>query len=112
MIRVKGILAELTFLQSVKEVTVGRRYDPHVRASRRRVRSHRATLSGLQEPKQQTPHARAHVPDLVEEDGAAMRPLEQADLVAMGACEAALDVVEELRFELSWRWFFMVAGDV
>ena len=41
-----------------------------------------------------------------------MRPLEQADLVAMGACEAALDVVEELRFELSWRWFFMVAGDV
>ena len=40
-----------------------------------------------------------HLPDLVEEEGAAVRHREEAFLVAHGAGEGALHVAEEVRLE-------------
>ena len=53
----------------------------------------------LEEAQQHDLHARAHLADFVEEDGAVRRHLEQARLVAIRAGEAAADVAEQLGFE-------------
>ena len=53
----------------------------------------------LQEAQQDALHARAHLPELVEEQGAAVGELQLAQLVAVGAGEAALHVPEQLRLE-------------
>ena len=56
-------------------------------------------LAVLEEPQQQRLHAQAHLADFVEEQRAAVRQLQLAELVAVGAGEAALHVAEQLRFE-------------
>jgi hypothetical protein len=53
----------------------------------------------LEEAQEQRLHAQAHLADLVEEDRAAVRLLEEPRLVAIGAGEAAAHVTEQLRFE-------------
>src|SRR5262249_13624506 len=56
-------------------------------------------------------HAERQLPDLVEEDGAAVRRLEQALAVAVGAGERAADVAEELALEERRRERRAVADD-
>ena len=56
-------------------------------------------FAGLEEAQQHDLHARAHLADFVEEDGAVRRHLEQAGLVAVRAGEAAAHVAEELGLE-------------
>ena len=56
-------------------------------------------FTGLEESQQQALHARRHLPDLVEEDGAVARHLELPGLVAVRAREAALHVPEQLGLE-------------
>ena len=63
------------------------------------VRADGLDLAVLEKPQQQRLHAQAHLADFVEKQRAAMRELELAALVAVGAGEAALDVAEELRLE-------------
>src|SRR2546430_1349497 len=44
-------------------------------------------------------HSQAHLADLVEEDRAPVRHLEQPEVIAIGASETAAHVAEERRFE-------------
>ena len=81
------------------EVAVGGRDDPHVDADRPARATHRLNLAALEEPEKVRLHLQAHFGDLVEEDRPAMRRLEAAHAVAIGASEAAARVAEELGFE-------------
>ena len=63
------------------------------------VGAHPLHLALLQHAQQPHLGRGRHVADLVEEDGAAVRRLEQALLVAGGAGEAALHVAEQLALE-------------
>ena len=96
---IEQVLAELAAVDHSGEVAVGGRNDAHVHTGRRRIRAHGMHLAVLEEAKQHRLHAQRHLRDLVEEDGAAVGLLELADLVAIGAGEAAFHVPEELRFE-------------
>ena len=60
-------------------------------------------LAVLEKPQEQGLHAQAHLADFVQEQRAAVRELELAGLVAVGAGEAALDVPEELGLEERFR---------
>ena len=53
-------------------------------------------LPVFQEPQQERLHAEAHLPDLVQEQRAAVRDLNLPLLVAVGAGKTALDVAEQL----------------
>ena len=81
------------------EVAVGGGDHAHVDARLRLIRPDGLDLAVLEKPQQERLHAQAHLADFVEEQRAAMRELELAALVAVGAGEAALDVSEELRLE-------------
>ena len=96
---VEQVLAERALGDHVLQVAVGRGDDADVHARRRHVGADRHDLAVLEEAQQHRLHAQAHLADLVEEDGALVRLLQLADLVAIGAGEAALHVAEELAFE-------------
>ena len=59
----------------------------------------RLNLAALEEAQQARLHLQAHLADFVEEQRSAMRRLEPADLVAIGAGETATSVPEQLGFE-------------
>ena len=54
------------------------------------------TLAVLEKAEEHRLHPQAHLADFVEEDRAFVGKLKQADLVAMGAGEAAPDMAEQL----------------
>ena len=60
-------------------------------------------LAVLEEPEEQRLHAEAHLAHFVQEQRAAVRELQLAGLVTVGAGEAALHVAEQLRFEKRLR---------
>ncbi len=60
-------------------------------------------FTGFHESQQQPLHPQRHLADFVEKDTAAVRHLELALLVAVGAGEAPLHVSEELRLEQRFR---------
>ena len=62
-------------------------------------RAERADLAVLEHAQQAHLHARVRLADLVEEDRAAVRDLEQALLVGVRAGEGAAPVAEELALE-------------
>ena len=96
---VQEVLAELAGGDELVQVAIGGGDDPHVDARLRLVRADGLDLAVLEKPQQQRLHPQAHLADFVEKQRAAMRELELAALVAVGAGEAALDVPEELRLE-------------
>ncbi len=81
------------------EVAIGRGDQADVDARVRAVGADALNLTGLEEAEEHDLHARAHLADFVEEDGAVRRHLEEAGLVAVGAGEAAADVAEQFGFE-------------
>ena len=96
---VQEVLAELAGGDELVQVAIGGGDDAHVDPRLRVVGADRLDLAVLEKPQQQRLHAQAHLADFVEKQRAAMRELELAALVAVGAGEAALDVAEELRLE-------------
>ena len=81
------------------EVAIRGRDDADIDGRARGIGSHGLDLAVLEEAQEQRLHAQAHLADFVEEQRAAVRQTELADLVAIRAGEAALDVAEQLRFE-------------
>ena len=96
---VQQVLAELAGGDELVQVAIGGGDHAHVDPRLRVVGADRLDLAVLEKPQQQRLHAQAHLADFVEKQRAAMRELELAALVAVGAGEAALDVAEELRLE-------------
>jgi hypothetical protein len=93
------VFPELAFPDHVVQVAVGRGDDPNVDVGGGGLGSHATNLARFEKPEQQGLHARTHVPDLVEKDGALVGELEGADLVAIGSRKAAPHMPEQLRFE-------------
>src|SRR5258708_5960253 len=92
------ILAEGAALDLRLEVLVGRGNHADVDLDRAR-RSETLDLPFLQHPEDFGLRLRAHIADFVEEDGAAVRLLELADLLLGGPGERAFLVAEELRLD-------------
>ena len=69
--------------------------DSNIYGLKNPIRSDALNLSGLEKAEQERLHAQAHLADFVHEDGAAVRPLEPAALVAMRVGEAAAHVPEQ-----------------
>ena len=83
----------------VLQIAIGRGDQADVDARVRAVGADALNFAGLEEAEEHHLHARAHLADFVEEDGAVRRHFEQARLVAVGAREAAAHVAEQLGFE-------------
>jgi hypothetical protein len=81
------------------QVAVRGRDDAHVHAGGSGFRSNDLKLSTLQEPQQLSLHAEAHLTHFVQEDRPLMSQAQASGLVAIGSCEAAFDVTEQLGFE-------------
>ena len=107
---VQQVLAELAGRHQVAQVAVGGRDHPNVDARLRLIRTHGLDLAVLEKPQQERLHAQAHLADFVQEQRAAMRQLELAALVAVGAGEAAFDVSEQLGLEERFRQAGAVHG--
>ena len=108
---VEQVFAKLPLRDHVAQRPVGRRNHAHVHAARGLVGADFLQFAGLEKPQQQPLHPQRHLADFVEEDGAVMRQLELARLVAIRAGEAALDVAEELRLEQRLGHAGAVHGD-
>jgi hypothetical protein len=74
------------------------------------VDADRLDLAVLQKAEQQHLHSEGHLADLVENDGPAVRALEQADAVAVGVGKTPPDVAEERRLQQRVRYPGTVDG--
>ncbi len=96
---VEQIFAKLAGRYALGEVAIGCGNHANINPSRSLVGPDPLQLTRFEEPKKKRLHPEAHLPHFVEEEGAAVRRLELADLVAIRAGEAALDVAEQLGLE-------------
>jgi len=92
------VLAEMPGLDHRRQVAIGRRDQPHVDPQRSRA-AQALELVLLQDAQDLRLRARAHVADLVEEQGAAVRLLEAADPLFVSAGERTLFVTEQFGLE-------------
>ena len=92
------VAAKRTVGDLVLEVSVRRADHAHVDRLRD-GRADRQDLALLQNPEELRLRLRRHVADLVQEQGAFVRRLQQAGLVLRGAGERALPVPEQLAFD-------------
>jgi hypothetical protein len=81
------------------QVAVGRRHHARVHACVRTVGADALNLAGLEKTQQRDLHARAHLADLVQEDGPIGRGFEKSLLVPVGARETAACMTEQLGLE-------------
>ena len=93
------ILAELLRGNAVEQVAVGRGDHAHVHPRLRAIGADALQLPVFEKAQQQRLHPQAHLADLVEEDRAAVRHVEQATPIIEGPGEAALDVPEQRRLQ-------------
>src|SRR5712691_4693664 len=107
---VEEILPELADGERLLEITIGGGDDAHPNLARDHV-PHGLDLARLQHAEELGLHLERHVADLVEEHGAAVRPLEEAGLVRHRAREGPPLVAEELGFEQGGRERRAVDGD-
>ena len=96
---VEEILAELAGGHALAQVPVRRGDDADVDVAGAVGGADALQLALLEESQQQRLHAQAHLAHFVEEQRAAVGHLQLAELVAIGAGEAALHVAEQLRFQ-------------
>lgn len=92
------VLAERALLHEGREVAVGGGDDARV-DGHRHAGTHGPDRLVLQRAQQTGLRGGLHLPDLVEEDGAALRGPEQAGLVSVGAGERTAHVAEQLRLD-------------
>jgi hypothetical protein len=90
------VLAKLARAYHRGEIAMGRGHQPHVDPARRRL-AEPADFSLLQDAQEIALRYRRQVADLVEEDRAAMRRLEDSGARPIGAGEGAAGVSEEVR---------------
>ena len=84
---VHQVFAELARGHGGEDVLVRGRDDTNVDMGPHRLGSDRLNLAVLQEPEEHRLHPQAHLGHFVQEDRAAMRLLQRADLVAVGVRE-------------------------
>ncbi len=84
---IEEVLPELPGGQRFLEVAIGGRDDPDSHLAGDHVPDG-LDLAGLQDAQELALHLERHVPDLVEEDGGAIRLLEQPGLIGDGAVKA------------------------
>src|SRR5262249_16944610 len=89
---IEEIFAEGSLVDHLAKVTIGGRDDADVDVMTAPIGTDLLQFTSLEETQQQPLHTERHFPDLVEEDGAIMRRLELAWLIAIGARKTALDV--------------------
>ena len=89
------VLPEKAPLHQPAEVAVGGQDHPDIHRDRLAA-AHAHHLPGLQDPQQLHLAGELHVPDLIQEEGAAVGGLHQAGLCPHGAGEGALHVAKEL----------------
>src|SRR5581483_3745659 len=104
------VLAELPAVDQLAEQAVRRRHHADVDGHGRRA-AHAVDLVLLEDAEQLRLEPELHLADLVEEDRAAVRELELADLPADRARERAALVAEELALEEVARQRGAVDGD-
>ncbi len=92
------ILAKHPALYAILQVLVGRGDDAHVHSDRR-LAADAIELALGQYPQQTGLQRRRHIPDLIQEQRAAIRLLEATAAQAVRAGEGALLVTEELRLQ-------------
>ena len=107
---VKEILAKVPGRHALAEVAIGRGNQAHV--DMLRPVADGLDFAVLEKPQQCRLHPEAHFPDFVEEQRAAVRHLNPAETVPIGASEAAARMAEELRLEERLRKTRAVHGDV
>src|SRR4051794_23254665 len=109
---IEEILTELTGRDALRQVAVGGRDHPDVEPPCAIVRADLLDLTLFEESQQESLHAQAHLAYFVQEERPAMGLLQLADLVPVGAGEAAFDVAEQLRFEEGLSQPGAIDGDV
>src|SRR2546428_2038061 len=92
------ILAKPLGLDQIFETAVRGRDDAHVDVARG-LRADRTDLAVLEHAQELALHGHAHVPDLVEEERAAVRQLEETLARRVRPGEGTLRVAEELALE-------------
>ena len=92
------VVAELAFGLGLLRRAVGRRDDAHV-GRHRLGRADANEGAGLEHAQQLDLQVQGHLGDLVQKDRAALRLLEEAAVLAVGAGEAALLVTEQLALD-------------
>jgi hypothetical protein len=92
------VMPETTLADLALEIAMGGRHDPDVRLARHVAPDPRELVS-LDRPEQLRLHGGAHLPDLVEEQRAAIRRLDAALACAVRAGERAPLVTEKLALE-------------
>ena len=97
------VFPQRAVLQCLVRVAVRRGDEPHVGHRAGRRAAHPAHHPVLDDPQQLGLDGLRHVDQLVEQEGAAVRRLDQPDLVLHGAGERALHVPEHLRLEQPLR---------
>ena len=93
------ILAERLGKHVIKEETIRRRDHSNVDSAPHSDTAHTLNLAGFQESQEQALHAKAHLPDFIEEYGSSLRVLQQADAIAIGARETSALVAKKFGFE-------------
>src|ERR1043165_5880846 len=93
---VEEVFAEQSLRHHLGEIAIRRSDDADVHALVDAVRTDLLHFAGLEEPQQQTLHARGHLADFIEQNRALIRSLELAGPIAIGAGEATLQIAEYL----------------
>src|SRR5688572_17285348 len=96
---VEQILAEGALPDHVAQVPVGRGFGPKVPLASPNGGAELLQAARLQESKKESLHPERHLANFIQEHGSMVSKLEFAELVAVRAREAALDVPEQLRFQ-------------
>lgn len=92
------VFAELAIADQQGEVTVGSGDDAYIDLVRV-VAAERANLAFLQHAQQLGLERQGHVADFVEQQGSAIRGIEQPGTIALGTGKGALAVAEQLAFQ-------------
>ena len=103
---IEQVLAEVPRRHPFSEIAIGGGDHTHVDSARLCAAcvAHDLNLAILEKPQQHRLHARAHLPDLVEEERAAVGLLQLAQPIPVSAGEAAAHVTEEFRLqEVLWE---------
>src|SRR3989454_4992790 len=99
---IEEVLSEFRALHRGLQIPVRRGDDANAHTPRRDV-ADRLDLAGLEHAEELALHLERHITDFVEEDRAAVRLLEQADLVRDGSGECSSPMAEQFGFHQRGR---------
>src|SRR5688572_4521789 len=97
------VLPERAVADAGLQIAIGGGNQTHVGATADRIGPHRLNLAGLSKAKQRRLHAKAHLTELVHEQGAAVGLPYQSDFVSIGTGETSTNVPEQFGLEQRFR---------